>query len=124
MMIFRRLFSALILGVMIIVTTGASDGRETATVATSVSPGGGMENVKGVSGDDWSWMGRSKKMFDNVIKSAPFFVRSRVESKMRNEIKKRHLSVVAESDLYEVVRAVTPKLFIENALTAMEEARK
>jgi len=123
-MIFRHIFYAVLLGVFL-VTAGAAaanDGSVTTITATSVSPGGAIENVKEGGGGKLSWNGRSKKMFDNVVKAAPFFVRSKVESRMINEIKKRKLSVVTESDLYKVVRAVTPKLFLSNSLTAMGKA--
>ena len=106
-------------------------GATATTAATSVSPGGAMENVNAnvnVNANannnnwSWSWSGNSKKMFDNILKTSPFFVRSKVESRMVNEIKKRKLSVVTEADLYKVVKTVTPRLFLGGTLKAMETA--
>eukprot|EP00751_Fragilariopsis_kerguelensis_P009367 CAMPEP_0170794252 /NCGR_PEP_ID=MMETSP0733-20121128/23258_1 /TAXON_ID=186038 /ORGANISM="Fragilariopsis kerguelensis, Strain L26-C5" /LENGTH=109 /DNA_ID=CAMNT_0011143595 /DNA_START=231 /DNA_END=563 /DNA_ORIENTATION=- len=109
MMISRHLYYAvLLLGFFLILVAGGV----IENVEEEVAGGGGK----------LSWNGRSKEMFDNVVQGSPFFVRSTVESKMINEIKKRQLSVVTESDLYEVVRTVSPKLFLSKSLTAMGKA--
>ena len=123
MMIFqRRLFSAALMLVVVLVITLHSSGviagvAASETVASMISPGGAIEK-----GDSLSWNGKSKKMFDNIVKAAPFFVRSKVESRMTKEIKRRNLSVVTESELKKIVSAVTPSLFLSSTLTAMNKA--
>ena len=122
MMIFqRRLFSAALMLVVVLVITLHSNGVIAGVTASetvaSISPGGAIEK-----GDSLSWNGKSKKMFDNIVKAAPFFVRSKVESRMTKEIKRRNLSVVTESELKKIVSAVTPSLFLSSTLTAMNKA--
>ena len=98
-------------------SSGVIAGVTASETVASISPGGAIEK-----GDSLSWNGKSKKMFDNIVKAAPFFVRSKVESRMTKEIKRRNLSVVTESELKKIVSAVTPSLFLSSTLTAMNKA--
>ena len=98
-------------------SNGVIAGVTASETVASISPGGAIEK-----GDSLSWNGKSKKMFDNIVKAAPFFVRSKVESRMTKEIKRRNLSVVTESELKKIVSAVTPSLFLSSTLTAMNKA--
>lgn len=83
--------------IFVLVAVAANASVDRASITTSVSPGGDIENA-----NDWSWRGKSKLIFDNIVKGSPFFVCRKVEAKMVNEIKERKLFIATEVDLLKV----------------------
>ena len=62
----------------------------------------------------------SNKMYDGILSGVPSFVRMKIQRNMDNAINDMGIFVVAEADMYEIIKRITPKLFISSGLAKLD----
>jgi len=63
----------------------------------------------------------SKLMYDNVLEATPGFIRKVVQKNMNNAIADLCEEAVTENDMYEVVKQITPKHFLQNSIDVLDQ---
>ena len=62
----------------------------------------------------------AKKMYDDVIDATPFFVRKTTKTHLDKGILSLDMQVITESDMYDIVKKITPKPFLKHSLDIMD----
>ena len=62
----------------------------------------------------------AKKMYDDVIDGTPFFVRQTTKTHLDKNIRELDMQVITESDMYDIVKKITPKPFLKHSLDILD----
>ena len=62
----------------------------------------------------------AKKMYEDVIDATPFFVRTTTKTHLDKGIRELDMQVITESDMYDIVKKITPKPFLKHSLDIMD----
>jgi len=62
----------------------------------------------------------AKKMYEDVIDATPFFVRTTTKTHLDKGIRELDMQVITESDMYDIVKKITPKPFLKHSLDILD----